>query len=92
MQTLSPPPHPAAPALAMISRRRTLQAMAAALATMALPTQARAAASATRAVLGAAWRGPRNSDPNFAGTLIADWEARTLSFGYTVPLPSRHTA
>ncbi len=73
----------------MISRRRTLQAMAAALATMALPTQARAAASATRAVLGAAWRGPRNSDPNFAGTLIADWEARTLSFGYTVPLPSR---
>ena len=73
----------------MISRRRTLQAMAAALATMALPTQARAAASATSAVLGAAWRGPRNSDPNFAGTLIADWEARTLSFGYTVPLPSR---
>jgi len=75
--------------VASIGRRRTLQAMAAAFAATALPTQARAAAGATRAVIGAAWRGPRDSDPNFAGTLIADWEARTLSFGYTVPLPSR---
>ena len=87
MHSLFPPP--ASPAPASISRRRTLQAMAAALAATTLPTQARAAANATRAVIGAAWRGPRNSDPNFAGTLIADWEARTLSFGYTVPLPSR---
>ena len=63
--------------------------MAAALAATTLPTQARAAANATRAVIGAAWRGPRASDPNFAGTLVADWAARTLSFGYTVPLPSR---
>ena len=89
MQTLSLPPHPPSRAVASIGRRRTLQAMAAAFAATALPTQARAAAGATRAVIGAAWRGPRDSDPNFAGTLIADWEARTLSFGYTVPLPSR---
>ena len=87
MHSLFPPP--ASPAPASISRRRTLQAMAAALAATTLPTQARAAASATRAVLGAAWRGPRDSDPNFAGTLVADWAARTLGFGYTVPLPSR---
>ena len=89
MQTLSLPPHPPSRAVASIGRRRTLQAMAAAFAATALPTQARAAAGATRAVIGAAWRGPRDSDPNFAGTLVADWEARTLSFGYTVPLPSR---
>ena len=63
--------------------------MAAALAASALPTQVRAAPSAARAVIGAAWRGPRDGDPNFAGTLVADWEARTLRFGYTVPLPSR---
>lgn len=87
MHSLSPPP--VSPAPASISRRRTLQAMAAALAATTLPTQARAAANATRAVIGAAWRGPRASDPNLAGTLVADWEARTLGFGYTVPLPSR---
>ena len=87
MHSLFPPP--ASPAPASISRRRTLQAMAAALAATTLPTQARAAANATRAVIGAAWRGPRASDPNFAGTLVADWAARTLGFGYTVPLPSR---
>ena len=87
MLSLFPPP--ASPAPASISRRRTLQAMAAALAATTLPTQARAAANATRAVIGAAWRGPRASDPNFAGTLVADWAARTLGFGYTVPLPSR---
>ena len=72
MQTLSLPPHPPSRAVASIGRRRTLQAMAAAFAATALPTQARAAAGATRAVIGAAWRGPRDSDPNFAGTLIAD--------------------
>ena len=87
MHSLFPPP--ASPAPASISRRRTLQAMAAALAATTLPTQVRAAANATRAVIGAAWRGPHPSDPNFAGTLVADWAARTLGFGYTVPLPSR---
>ncbi len=63
--------------------------MAATLTAAALPTQVQAAPSGTRAVLGAAWRGPRDSDPNFAGTLIADWEARILRVGYAVPLPSR---
>ena len=87
MHSLFPPP--ASPAPASISRRRTLQAMAAALAATTLPTQVRAAANATRAVIGAAWRGPHPSDPNFAGTLVADWEARSLAFGYKVPLPSR---
>lgn len=70
-------------------RRRALQAIAATLAATAFPGQLRAAPAGTRAVLGAAWRGPREGDPYFAGTLIADWEARSLSFGYTVPLPSR---
>lgn len=78
--------HPVSPGL---SRRRALQAMAAALAATALPAQVRAASRGTRAVVGAAWRGPRESDPYFAGTLIADWEARSLGFGYKVPLPTR---
>ncbi len=34
--------------------------------------------------LGAAWRGPRPSDPHFA-----DWEARTLRIRYAVQVPSR---
>lgn len=72
-----------------VSRRRALQTMAAALAAATLPAQVRAAPRGQRAVVGAAWRGPRADDPNFAGTLIADWEARKLAFGYTVPLPSR---
>ena len=89
MQARSLPPIDALSAAPPITRRRTLQAMAAALAVAALPGQVRAAAGGTRAVVGAAWRGPRAEDPNFAGTLVADWEARSLAFGYKVPLPSR---
>lgn len=72
-----------------ITRRRALQAMAASIAATALPGHVRAAPGGTRAVVGAAWRGPRADDPNFAGTLVADWEARSLAFGYKIPLPSR---
>lgn len=72
-----------------VTRRRALQSMAAAVAASAFPRQVRAAPSGTRAVVGAAWRGPRAEDPNFAGTLVADWETRSLAFGYKVPLPSR---
>ena len=72
-----------------LSRRQALQALAAGMAGAALPRLALAAQGANRAVVGAAWRGPRAGDPNFAGTLVADWEARKLAFGYTVPLPSR---
>lgn len=89
MQTRLPPHPDSFPAVPSPSRRRALQTMAAALAASALPGQVRAAAGGTRAVVGAAWRGPREGDPNFAGTLVADWEARSLAFGYTVPLPSR---
>jgi hypothetical protein len=72
-----------------LARRRVLHGLAAGLAGATLPQLAQAGPNANRAVLGAAWRGPQASDPNFAGTLIADWQARTLGFGYTVPLPSR---
>ena len=72
-----------------ISRRRALQTLAAGTASILMPRAAQAGPSGTRAVVGAAWRGPRASDPNFAGTLFADWDARKLGFGYMVPLPSR---
>lgn len=44
---------------------------------------------ATRTRIGAAWRGPQDQDPRFAGVLEADWEARQMRVAYQVPLPSR---
>lgn len=82
------PSHPA-PRSIRISRRRALQALTAGIAGTALPRWALAAPEGARAVVGAAWRGPRADDQNFAGTLVADWEARTLGFGYKLALPSR---
>ncbi|CAH1747054.1 Twin-arginine translocation pathway signal [Thauera humireducens] len=72
-----------------LSRRRALQALAASIAGTTFPRLVQANPGGTHAVIGAAWRGPRERDPNFAGTLVADWEARKLAFGYAVPLPSR---
>lgn len=71
-----------------MERRDFLFGMAAGLALAALPRLALATAS-RQAVIGAAWRGPKPSDPYFAGALVADWEARTLFIRYAVPLPTR---
>lgn len=69
-----------------MNRREMLIAMAA-LAT--LPRLAMATATPTQATIGAAWRGPNPTDPYFAGTLVADWDARTLEIRHAVPLPTR---
>lgn len=72
-----------------MTRRRALQSLAAAMVGAVLPGQTWATPSGSRAVIGAAWRGPRASDTHFAGTLVADWSARRLAFGYKQALPSR---
>lgn len=69
-----------------MQRRQFLLALGAA-ATLPRLAGAAPASSATR--IGAAWRGPRNTDPYFAGVLLADWESRRLSIAYAVPLPTR---
>ncbi len=70
-------------------RRDFLQGMSAGAALAALPQLATADETNRRAVIGAAWRGPKPTDANFAGVLDADWEAKTLSIRYAVPLPTR---
>lgn len=72
-----------------MNRRDCLLGMAAGWAAGLLPSTAWAVSAAARAVVGAAWRGPRPGDPYFAGALEADWEARSLSIRYAVPLPTR---
>ena len=72
-----------------ISRRRAIQALFATLAGMSLPNMGQAAPAGHRVVIGAAWRGPRATDTNFAGTLVADWSARRLDFGYKLAMPGR---
>lgn len=75
-----------------MNRRQLLLALAAGA---VLPRSVLAAAArvdtrvTSRAVIGAAWRGPDKSDPYFAGALVADWERRTLEIRYAVPLPTR---
>ncbi len=72
-----------------MKRRDFLHGLAAGAALATLPRLALASDAPHRAAVGAAWRGPKPSDPYFAGVLDADWEARTLSIRYTVPLPTR---
>ena len=72
-----------------MNRRQLLLALAAAGASAALPRLALAAGANRQAVIGAAWRGPNPGDAYFAGALVADWEARTLSIRYAIPLPTR---
>lgn len=72
-----------------MNRRQLLLALAAAGAGAALPRLALAAGASRQAVIGAAWRGPNPGDAYFAGALVADWEARTLSIRYAIPLPTR---
>ncbi|MCX8017140.1 MAG: DUF1513 domain-containing protein [Rhodocyclaceae bacterium] len=74
----------------MIMRRRDfLQAAIAGAALAGLPRLAPAATPPRRAIVGAAWRGPKPTDPYFAGALEADWETRSLTIRYAVPLPTR---
>lgn len=74
-----------------MQRRSFLAAFAASLAVQnqswAQPLLAGDGASEAR--IGAAWRGPRDSDPRQAGVLIADWDQRQLRVGYSLDLPSR---
>jgi hypothetical protein len=72
-----------------MNRRQLLLALAAAGASAALPRLALAAGANRQAVIGAAWRGPNQGRPYFAGALVADWEARTASIRYAIPLPTR---
>lgn len=72
-----------------MNRRDCLAGMAAGLAAGLLPSMAWAATAGSRAIMGAAWRGPRPTDPQFAGVLEADWAARSLTIRYAVPLPTR---
>lgn len=70
-------------------RRDILKSTAASLMLAAVPRLALSASMQRQATIGAAWRGPRPTDPYFAGALVADWETRTLAIRYAVPLPTR---
>lgn len=69
-------------------RRQVLMALPSLAALAALPRLALAGAP-RQAVIGAAWRGPGQSDPYRAGALVADWESRKIGVRYAVPLPGR---
>ena len=71
------------------NRRQFISAIAAGFAGTALPGIALSTENPRQAILAAAWRGPTKGDPYFAGTLVADWEARKLHIRHAVPLPSR---
>jgi hypothetical protein len=53
------------------------------------PVAARAAESAAPLLLGAAWRGPAETDPQFMGALAVDWLRGEIYVRYAVPLPGR---
>ena len=71
-----------------MNRRQFMTLLGGVAAGAVLPVPARASPTPL-SVIGAAWRGPNPSDPYFAGALVADWAARTLSIRYAVPLPTR---
>ncbi|MEF8768937.1 MAG: DUF1513 domain-containing protein [Candidatus Accumulibacter phosphatis] len=70
------------------NRRQFIAAVAAGVAGSALPGIV-LATTPRQAVVAAAWRGPNQGDPYFAGALVADWETRKLDIRHAVPLPSR---
>lgn len=72
------------------SRRQFLQAVGAAgLFTSMHPLWAAQVPSDAPSRIGAAWRGPKPDDPQYAGVLEADWANKTLRIVYAVPLPTR---
>lgn len=72
-----------------IHRRQFMLAIAAGVAAGSLPGRVLATQNPRQATLAAAWRGPEKNAPYFAGTLVADWDARKLGIGFSVPLPAR---
>ena len=46
-------------------------------------------ATASTALIGAAWRGPNPGDTYYAGVLVANWEKKKLEIRYATPLPTR---
>lgn len=50
---------------------------------------ARSSSEQSRALIGAAWRGPNAGDTYQAGVLLANWESRKLEIKYQLPLPTR---
>lgn len=72
-----------------MKRRDFLHGLVAGAALAGLPRLALPSDVPRRVAVGAAWRGPKSSDPYFAGVLEADWEARNLGIRYAVPLPTR---
>lgn len=69
-------------------QRRHLLATAAGL--WLAPWAARAAQATTAPLaLGAAWRGPREDDPQQLGVLEVDWAQRRIAVRWSVPLPAR---
>ncbi|MCX7896465.1 MAG: DUF1513 domain-containing protein [Rhodocyclaceae bacterium] len=72
-----------------MKRRDFFQYLSASVVLAGLPCSIPVAMEERLVMIGAAWRGPRQSDPYFAGVLVADWEAKTLSIRYALPLPTR---
>lgn len=74
-----------------MQRRSFLTALAASLAVQhqgwAQPFNPGVPLSAAR--IGAAWRGPLDSDPRQAGVLVVDWDQRQMRVAYSLDLPSR---
>lgn len=69
-------------------RRHVLLSLPGLAALAALPRLA-LAEDAGQAVVAAAWRGPKKSDPYYAGALVANWERPKVGIRYAVPLPGR---
>lgn len=46
-------------------------------------------ATAPRALVGAAWRGPNPGDAYYAGALAANWQTKKLEIAYATRLPTR---
>ncbi len=74
-----------------MQRREFLQELLVGGLAAGLPTLSLASATPSTGgvTVAATWRGPYETDAYMAGTLNARWQARSLSIGYAVPLPTR---
>lgn len=71
-----------------MDRRHALLTLSGLAALAAVPKLALAEGGG-RAVIGAAWRGKKPTDPYHAGVLVAGWDAPKAEIRYAVPLPGR---
>lgn len=71
-----------------MDRRRFLLALSA-LGVLPHSGFARSLSEPSRALIGAAWRGPNAGDTYQAGVLLANWDSRRLEIKYELPLPTR---